>query len=460
MNKAERLQVILAEIKKRQSIFPSFVDLNFPLQQRLVEQEIRFQAWMATRRAAKSNSFARRMLKRITKKKCNALYLALTLDSAKAILWDVVEQLLLEKKVSFTANKQAGVFTLGNGSIIKFAGLDSNYREMRKILGQKFAIVGIDECGSMTQDMETIVNQMITPALTDEMGDLILLGTAEAIPNTYFQKVMDGKVGGWHLEKWDTSQNPYMARNWEEDIKRILASNPLTEQASWFRSHYKNEWAVDDNLRIYNVFAYNLIKEVTYKKRPRHIIGVDLGFNDDCAFVIGTYFEHDPTLYVEKSFKQKEMDITDTANAIKALLKDYPNAQLIVDGANKQGVEEMKNRHKLGLKAASKEDKFTFMRILKDDLIQNRVQFVEQSNTQLLDEMRSLMKIKDVDQEDPRCQNHITDALLYMWREARAYIEIPEESEWKSPDEKMKQEEQREAEEMRRRVQEQNWGLF
>ena len=415
---------------------------------------------MATRRAAKSNSFARRMLKRITKKKCNALYLALTLDSAKAILWDVVEQLLIEKKVEFRCNKQAGTFDLANGSHIKFAGLDSNYKEMRKILGQKFAIVGIDECGSMTQDMETIVNQMIIPALTDEMGDLILLGTAEAIPNTYFQKVMDGKVPGWHLEKWDTSQNPYMAVNWAAELDRILTTNPLARQASWFRAHYLNEWAIDDTLRIYSISDYNLIQKLEYKKRPRHTIGIDLGYNDDCAFVVGTYFQGDPTLYIEKSYKLPGLDITDTANAIKALLKEYPNASLIVDGANKQGVEEMKNRHKLGLKAASKEDKFTFMRILKDDFIQNKVQIVEPNNKQLLDELNSLMKVKDADQEDPRCQNHICDAALYMWREARAYIEQPEISEWKDQNQKMKEQELKEAQEMQRRIQEQTWGLF
>lgn len=450
----------MAEIKRRQNVLPSFIDHKFPLQERLVTQESRFQGWKATRRAAKSNSFARRMLKRVTSKKCNALYLALTLDSAKAILWDVVEQLLIDKGVGFTCNKQAGTFTLDNGSFIKFAGLDSNYREMRKILGQKFAIVGIDECGSMTQDMETIIHQMITPALTDEMGDLILLGTAEAIPGTYFQKVMDGKVPGWHLEVWDTYQNPYMAVNWDLEIKRILESNPLSANASWFRSHYRNEWAVDDELRIYRLNDYNTISALTYKKRPRHIIGVDLGFNDDCAFVIGTYFKDDPTLYIEKSFKQPGLDITDTANAIKALLKDYPNAQLIVDGANKQGVEEMKNRHGLGLKSASKEDKFTFMRILRDDFIQNRVQIVGPQNTQLVAEIESLLKLKEVDQEDPRCQNHVTDAMLYMWREARAYIEKPEVVEWKSPDQKMKDLELKEAEEMRQRVQEQSWGLF
>lgn len=460
MNKAQRLAELLAEIKKRQGVLPSFIDNNFPLQARLVTQEQRFQAWMATRRAAKSNSFARRMLHRLLKKKTNALYLALTLDSAKAILWDVVYEALTNAKIDFTCNKQTGAFNLSNGSYIRFAGLDSSFKEMRKILGQKFAIVGIDECGSMTQDMETIVNQMIIPALTDEMGDLILLGTAEAIPNTYFQKVMDGKVPGWHLEKWDTSQNPYMAVNWAAELDRILTTNPLARQASWFRAHYLNEWAIDDSLRIYSVSDYNLIQKLEYKKRPRHTIGIDLGYNDDCAFVVGTYFQGDPTLYIEKSYKLPGLDITDTANAIKALLKEYPNASLIVDGANKQGVEEMKNRHRLGLKAASKEDKFTFMRILKDDFIQNKVQIVEPNNKQLLDELNSLMKVKDADQEDPRCQNHICDAALYMWREARAYIEQPEISEWKDQNQKMKEQELKEAQEMQRRIQEQTWGLF
>lgn len=460
VNRVDRLEAVLAEIKRRHAVLPTFIDPSFPLQERLITQPMRFQGWKATRRAAKSNSFARRMLKRLTQKKCNALYLALTLDSAKAILWDVVDDLLTQNKIGFSPNKQAGTFTLENGSFIKFAGIDSNYKEMRKILGQKFAIVGIDECGSMTQDMEVVINQMIAPALTDEMGDLILLGTAETIPNTYFQKVMDGIIPGWHLEIWDTYQNPYMAANWDAEINRILTANPLSEHASWFRAHYRNEWAVDDDLRIYRISPINYIDRMPVKKDPTYLVGVDLGFNDDCSFVVGCYFRHDPTLYVVKSFKAPGMDITDTANAIKSLLLDYGDALLVVDGANKQGVEEMRKRHGLPLKVAQKDDKFTFMRMLRDDFIQNRVQIVEQDNKQMIDELLSLLKLKDIDQEDPRCQNHLTDAMLYMWREARTYTEEPEVTEWKSADQKMKDLELKEAEEMRERIQEMNWIRF
>lgn len=441
----KRLSELLAEIKRRQGVAPSFLDHSFPLQCRLVEQPQRFQGWQATRRAAKSNSFARRMLRRITRKKCNALYLALTLDSAKAILWDVVEQLLIDNKVEFQSNKQAGTFTLGNGSFIKFAGLDSNFKEMRKILGQKYAIVGIDECGSMTQDMETIVRQMITPALIDEMGDLILLGTAENIPNTFFERVMRGDEPGFHTETWDTYQNPYMAKNWEAEVNRILSENPLAKEASWFKTHYLNMWCTDDELKVYQLADYNIIPSAPNKPRPTYTIGIDLGWDDASAFVVTAYFKGDPTLYVVKSFKSPELDITATANAIKGLLKNFPSAALVVDGANKQAVEEMRNRHGLGLEAADKTAKSDFMRIMRDDLIESRIQIVEPQNGQLLEEMRALMWLKGTDDEDPRCQNHLCDALLYNWRNARSYIEKPEVVEWKSESTKMAELEQLEA---------------
>lgn len=455
MTPEQQLARINEEIRKRLAVFPTFVDTGFPLQQRLVEQSLRFQAWQATRRAAKSNSFARRMLRRLTRKRCNALYLALTLDSAKAILWDVVDELLRSHNVEFNPNKQAGTFTLANGSFIKFAGLDSNFKEMRKILGQKYAIVGIDECGSMTQDMQTIVDQMITPALIDEGGDLILLGTAENIPGTYFEKVTSGKVPGWHVEKWDTYQNPYMAEKWKQEIERIMDVNPLAKDASWFKTHYLNQWCTDDDLRILTIAPCYVWARMPELRRPHYVIGCDLGWKDATSFVVTAYHRNDPTLYVVRSFKQAEMDLTDVAQTLKKLAAEYPG-QIIIDGAAKQSVEEMRKRHMLHLTNAEKTEKSMFLRMLNDDLIQGRMIF-SQDNKQLLEEAEQLMWLKGTDEEDPRCQNHLTDALLYAWRYARAYIEKPEVVEWKSSDEKAKQ---RELDEAKRAQEERDTMMF
>jgi hypothetical protein len=95
-----------------------------------------------------------------------------------------------------------------------------------------------------------------------------------------------------------------------------------------------------------------------------------------------------------------------------------------VDGANKQGVQEMQNRHDLGIKlnSAEKSDKATYLRLMNDDYLQGRIKHVGKDCEQLEDEQSKLMWIKGSDKEDPRCQNHCNDGALYIWRKMRTYF--------------------------------------
>ena len=142
------------------------------------------------------------------------------------------------------------------------------------------------------------------------------------------------------------------------------------------------------------------------------------------------------------------MDFTDVANVIKQLQVAYPIYKVIVDGANKQGVEEIRKRHNLSLVAAEKTDKETFLRALSDDYKQGRVKVFAEKSQQLIDEQSQLMWLKDANKEDPRCENHCNDSLLYAWRDCKNYMFEPEYSEWKSEEQRMKEQEKREAEEL------------
>jgi hypothetical protein len=387
------------------------------------------------------------------------LYQALTLDSAKGILWDAVSNDLDKHKIAYKPYEREGIFDLKNGALIRFFGVDSNYREMKKVLGQAYDLVGIDECGSMTIDMEALVLQMILAALSDREGRLVLLGTAEHIPNTFFQKVMEGGERSlpWKLWKWDTSQNPYMARQFAQDKAMILENNPLAIEAAWFKTHWLNQWCADDELLIINHNPE--INEVEKLPEDEFIygLGVDLGFNDASSFTVAAIGKKDPYLYIAESFKLPGLDLTDVSNTIKRLNQTYSFTFCEVDGANKQGVQEMQRRHDLGLtlNAAEKTDKATFLRLMNDDYKQGKIKAVKNKCVQLITEQSQLMWIKDTDKEDPRCENHCNDGALYIWRKMRNYFK-PEVTKWMSKDEEMRQSFLREAAEEMERLREES----
>lgn len=424
MSKAERLQVIIQELKRRGVLAPPFfLDSSFPLQFKAAQDKSFLKAIQCTRRAGKSTGEGKETLQAmIDVPESNHLYGALTLASAKNIIWDTLLTELEANKVPYRSNEQQGVIKLENKSQVKLFGLDSSYKEMRKILGSKYKTVKVDEAGSITQDLKRICYQMVMPALTDVNGRLTLLGTAENIPKTFFESVTTGQEPGWSVHKWTAFDNPYIADKWRDHIKWIEEFNPTFKLTSEYKTHYLNEWCADDKLLIIRI-APDTVIDAFELIAPTYILGVDIGFNDACAFTLVGFHKKSPDLYVVESVKEKELDITDTANRIKTYLRKYPIAKVIIDGANKQGVEEIKNRHHIPLIAAEKTDKASFLKILADDVTRGRVKYFRNSCASLIEEQETLQWENDTRQkEDQRIPNDQNDSFLYAWREARNYL--------------------------------------
>lgn len=421
----------------------------------------RFQAWLFTRRFGKSTTFA--------KKGCGVcanqpgsqvLFLALTKDSARGILWNAVEKELDAKGVQYKGYYDQGIFEFANGSIFRFFGVDAGYNEMKKILGQAYDLVGLDESGSMRIDVEMLIMQMIYAALIDRNGSLVMLGTAENIPNTFYQKVTDGKHVDlpWSIHKGHTEESPYTGKAFAEEKERLLKLNPDVVKTSWFRTHWMNEWCADDDLLI--IKHSESVNETNSFPRSNvfYCLGVDLGFNDASSFTVCAYTSNDPNLYILESFKHSGMDFTEVARTIKLLQTRYDFYRIVVDGANKQGVEEIQRRHQIQLKNAEKTDKATFLRALNDDYKQGRILVHKDKCQQLIQEQSQLMWLKDSPgKEDPRCENHCNDSLLYAWRECKNYMFQPEKSEWKPIQERM---EDQFKEEGRRILQDQEETMY
>lgn len=462
---------ILAELARRQKIrrrvdiISEIKKAAFPKQLEYIFDDSRFRSMLCTRRAGKSNANVLDDFKLAAQfPGSRMVYGALTLDSAEDIAWDIYLEFAEKFKVNLKPNKSKRTFEWPNGSRVRFFGLDASEKQMRKILGQKLLKAGIDECGSITVNMIRVVYQMIMPALADlrPHSRLSLLGTAENIPNTFFEAVTTGKekTVNWSRHAWTAYDNPHMVKQWTDEIADLKRANPNVIEASWFKTHYLNEWCTDDELRIIAYDHENIINEKPTNQEYHYILGVDLGFNDATSFTVVAFSFDDPNVYFVESFKDTEMDFTDTANTIKKLQKKYDFLHYIVDGANKQGVEEIKKRHGIPLEAAEKSDKATYLRLLKDDLVTKRAFILDKQCEDLKEEWDALQwKNEEKKDEDPRCQNHCSDSALYAWRKAYHYTyQEPEPEPDRDSQEYMDMLEQQEAEEMERQYRErQEW---
>lgn len=402
---------------------PDFVKQNEVLDSR----GSRWKALNCSRRSGKSHTEARDHIEICLEyPKSRTIYMGLTLDSVTEIIWDVFKELNEAHKLGLKFNNSKKIIFYPNGSRTRLFGLDASHRQMAKVLGQKLRKVSIDEAGSITVDLEEFCFQKLRPALSDlaPLSWLTLLGTCETIPNTYFQRVTEGKceLFDWNVFKWTAYENPHMVNQWTAEMEEIKQKTPLALETASFKTHYLNIWCYDENLLIIPASKMGFEDRLPVLKRGQewhYMLGVDLGYNDATAYTLIAFSWNHPTTYVCMTIKQTQQDFTDVANTIKSLKSDFDIVSIVVDGANKQGVEEIKKRHNLPeIQIAEKMGKATYLRLIRDEIIQQKLKFISGEATESLKKEYEALMWKDSMKvvEDPRCQNHLSDSTLYIWR--------------------------------------------
>lgn len=419
---------------------PNVLAYTFRQQTAFIRDPARLKALFCTRRAAKSFTAGAYMVYEcLNNPGVNCLFIGLTHASAKGIIWkDILKTLNIKLDLGISFNETTLTATFPNGSIISVTGCDVDEDEMNKLLGKKYRLVCIDEASMYTIDLHKLVYGILKPATADQRGTICMMGTASNFTRGLFYDITTGREPGWSLHTWSASDNPHIAKQWAEELEDIRINRPLFIETPLFRQWYLNEWVVDTEKLVYK-FQHdrNVFKELPHSPNPdswTYILGVDLGYEDDSAFVLCAFHEHLKDLYVLSSFNKKHMDITDVANRIKMFRGDsrYPVAKVIVDGANKQAVEEITRRHGISLHPADKTGKSDFIEIMNGELIQGHIKLKDNLTT-LMQEMMGLVwqtdgdKIKQPRKEHPDLPNHLCDALLYAWRYCYSYMSEPKE---------------------------------
>jgi hypothetical protein len=438
------LRSILEEYAQRiatQKQIPNVLEYAFPQQKDFITDNTSLKVLFCTRRSAKSFTGGLYLEKTaLDYPGCNCLFIGLTRASAKAIIWkDILKVIDSKYGLGARPNQAELTMTLPNGSLIAVTGIDADEDEMNKLLGRKYKLVIIDEASMYTIDLRNLVYGILGPAVVDEGGTICLMGTASDFPRGLFYDITVGKEKGWKLFKWTAHDNPYVSKQWEEALKKIELERPEYMQTPQYKQWYLNQWVIDDEKLVYRFdMQKNLAKSVPnlLGRDWTYILGVDTGWEDDSAFVLMAYHINDDHLYILKCYKQKKMTFEDVAAKIQEFMKDPVTAphKIIIDGANKQGVESMRIRSSIPFEYADKQDKTTFIELCNSDLIQSKIKILDiPENRPLWEEMSALVWVTDGDKikypkkEHPSLPNHLCDAFLYGWRSGYHYAAMPAE---------------------------------
>jgi hypothetical protein len=157
-----------------------------------------------------------------------------------------------------------------------------------------------------------------------------------------------------------------------------------------------------------------------------HLLAIDFGVTDACAFVVLGWRKHDPTVYVLEVRKELQLDPTGAAAITKQLIAQWDPVKIVGDtgGLGKAFAHEFTRRHAIPIEAAEKTNKTGYIKLLRGALERAELRVVERTGRPLLDEWDRLARDpKNPEREAPGFDNHAADATLYGWRATSAFAE-------------------------------------
>lgn len=427
-----KLAKLVHELKKRTELPQAVRSLCFDKQLSLIDHPARRKAAITTRRAGKSTTAAYyAVIEALARPACSVLLLAKTRDHVRRIyLKDIFGPLFRQIGITPKINLQKLEIELPNKSVIYLGGADSDADEMNKLLGQKFVLAIIDEAAFWSQDVDQMIQQVLEPTLIDQDGTLLLISTPSNKHDSLFYRITTQHIPGWTVFKWTTYDNPHQRIQFERKIAELKQENPTIETTAYFRQMYLGEWAIETSALVYQWSESNRIATLP-RPLEEYTVGLsmDLGWNDDTAFIIGAWHPHDTKFYILYAYKRSKMLMHDVDDMLKALQIQYNPQVFIGDSISLQLMQELRIRYGWPFQNPTKYKKEEFISTMNADFVTGKICTLPDTNM-LTDEYKTLIwEPNTIPRRVPKgSADHAADATLYLWRFARSQVQYEPEN--------------------------------
>jgi len=391
----------------------------FSLQIAFIEDPHKRKTLVCGRRAGKTHALSRYLVKTaLEHERANCLYVALTKPYAVALLWKELvrycERLALRVKVD---NLRHEVTFTDVDSRIIFGGVSST-DEREKLRGFPYHIVIADEVGSFGAYLGYLLEDVLQAALLDYDGTLVLAGTPSPTAAGAFYEAAHDKTGQWKNWHWTVLDNPRIPQwanrpDWKIIAKAYLDSVEERTPSVKFKREYLGSWIRDVDSLLYQLDS----ERNRYVKLPDepfdYTIGADTGFNDASAIVVLAASRVTNKVYIAHEWSKSGVLFDALAGELKRTHQAYPQASMVIDPANKQLVESMKQMHSLPLESADKPGKRAHIDVLNSAIHQGTFLFPIGSKT--FEQMSVLEWNKDRTRESESFPADLSDACLYAY---------------------------------------------
>ena len=466
MSSSDReLNDLFAEIERRTKHNAIADEVCFPEQLAFVKDPAKRKAALCPRRSGKSMAIGILLLQEaLSYPRRKSLYLGLTSDSAHNVIFqDIIERECNKRRIKFKYNNTTHEMTFTNGHKIKLAGMDSSPRDMNRLLGGHYHIVVIDECQSYTQDLKTIVEKRLDPAMRDYAfsgGNIVVLaGTPGEHRGEHYwwlttKQTTTGlpdpdRTKGWSVHSWGVDKNPYMAKQYAAVCEEKLALyGPAYQEMPDFQSEWLGKWVIEPGSMVYkwnpeiNTLKDEQVMRELLEGNPRwtYVIGLDLGWDDATAIVVTAWCPTDPNFYVVHTELVNHTAMSQIGGILAAYRNRFNAVRIVADaggGASKLFAASLASDFSLPIVAADKHEKANKIGLMNGDFMSGKIKVIAASNKALIQEWEKLTidrKAWDRGEwkESEKCANHGADSCLYAFRDSlhhHAVVPVPKKPE-------------------------------
>lgn len=405
----------------------------FDKQLLFVEDESPFKVAVCSRRAGKTVSCAAHLMHTaINNKGTVSLYITLSRNNAKKLIWKELKNINSDHKLEAIVDETELAMHFKNGSTIYVSGA-KDASEIEKFRGLAVKLCYIDECQSFREYIKDLIDDVIAPALIDYAGSLCLIGTPGPVPTGYFHECAVTSET-WSKHHWTFWDNPFIAEKsgkphqalLDRELKRrgVTVNDPGI-QREWF-----GKWVLDsDSLLVhYNQSKNDFVNPTILPGNMKYdyVLGVDVGFKDADALAVLAYSDYEPTTYLVEEVIATKQGITELVEQIQTLQKKYDISKIVMDmgGLGKKIGEEMSRRYLIPVEPADKTRKMENIELMNDALRTGKLKI--RANSRFAQDSYLVEIDKDKSRPDrlvvsSRYHSDIIDAVLYAFKCSPAY---------------------------------------
>lgn len=417
---------------------------------------------LCTRRAGKSRTSIRRLLRRACRTRgARIVYMNETRAECERIAWHgvngdgivpLLDSLGIEARLD---NTKLRAVIVDMDAHIQLIGADDE-RAIEKLRGGAYHEVNIDEAQKMPH-LRQLVDSIIGPALLDFGGTLTLTGTPSKHLLGLFYEATAGADAFWSRHTWSCLDNPHFGdshgERYERTVAEYLRNTGKTLEHPDVRREFFAEWVAEDAHYVYPVHSSACVPYAPARPSPNggidweaalrdlplrpdgrayqwlHVVGADLGYDPDpFAVVVWSWAPDLPGLYELGSWSRSRMTPDEQAEVLLDINARLSPVDMVADagGIGKALVAGWSKgwleRKALPIAEAEKSQKQTNIEWMGNDLRRGLVR-VREGGAWLAEAKAHQWLITGTGKyvENPKTANHCLDAGLYAFRAASHY---------------------------------------